>query len=378
MDVHGDDVSERQYRESPFPDLKLSTAWLALKSERANAIWGHENPTAKSAFLQACLAGHGEFFTTARSYIHFFPWVLASFLDSSKVMKPSDHLVRKGSGRAESTVREWGIHDIARHRLMHRYGAAAVRIPEIDPGALGPRPVISALQGAWNHLFGQVPTEPVQEIDPDREGSLVRAAQVAWINLWSGTLAGGRPIVPARPREHKEGALSLFDGIADSDLVGGLPIVSARPREHEEWAYSLFDRIAAAPPQAVQAGLKVFVERVDLDGVVRFDPETDVEQARCYIRLLCEIGFSRHSIAMTHDRQAWKERLGYQGIYLTWAPAPSTQGPVLSIWPDLKATVHGNARGMRAALRFALVMGYIRFGGHADFKSRPPNAIRRG
>jgi len=96
--------------------------------------------------------------------------------------------------------------------------------------------------------------------------------------------------------------------------AGDRLIVPARPmRKHYEWASSLFDRIAAAAPEAAQAGLKIFVERVDLDGVVRFVPETDVEYARCYIRLLCEIGFSRHSIAMSHDKQAWKDRLGYQG-----------------------------------------------------------------
>lgn len=328
--------------QSPFPDLLHSTAWLDLKSERWKAIWGHESPTAKSAFLQACLAGHGEFFTTARSYIHFFPWVLASFLNASQAMKPSDRLVRKASGKAESTVREWGIHDIARNKLFDRYRATAVKIPEIDPSALGPRPAISALQATRSLLFAQVTTEPAREMDPVRHGLFVRAAEVAAMNLPNGAFrhrmelnrAGERLIVPARPM-HK----------------------------HEEWASSLFDRIAAAPPEAVQAGLKIFVERVDQDGVVRFLPENDVVHARCYIRLLCEIGFSRQSIAMSQDEQAWKERIGYQGIYLTWTSAPSTQGPVLSIWPDVQKSARGSAHEMRTALRFALVMAYIRFGG---------------
>jgi integrase len=325
---------------SPFPDLPHSTAWLDLESERWKAIWGH--PTAKAAFLQACLAGHGEFFTTARSYIHFFPWVLASFLDASEAMEPSDRLVRKASGKAESTVRRWGIHDIARNKLFDRYRATAVKIPEIDPSALGPRPAISALQATWNLLFAQATTEPAREMDPDRKGALMRAAQVAWIHLPDGA----------------------FGHRMELDRVGELLIAPPRPmRKHEAWASGIFDRTAAAPPEAVQAGLKIFAERVDLDGIVRFVPETDGEHARCYIRLLCEIGFSRDSIAMSHDEQAWKERLGYQGIYLNWVPAPSTQGPVLSVWPDLKASESGDIRGMRTALRYALVMAYIRFGG---------------
>lgn len=71
----------------------------------------------------------------------------------------------------------------------------------------------------------------------------------------------------------------------ESGRAGERLIVPARAmRKPETWASNLWDRIAAAPPELVQHALQIFVERVDKDGAVRFVPEIDDEDNKCYIR----------------------------------------------------------------------------------------------
>ena len=81
--------------QSPFKDLPLTSAWLALKSERSKALWGHDNPTAKQPTcrrLRQAMANSSQ--PPAPTYTSS-KWVLALFLDASQAMQPSDRLAQK-------------------------------------------------------------------------------------------------------------------------------------------------------------------------------------------------------------------------------------------------------------------------------------------
>jgi integrase len=87
--------------ESPFPNLELTNQFLAGGADLARAEFGHDRPTGKRAYMQAAFAGHASFnATTARSYIHLFPWLLASFLEVSQTMAVEESLVNMASGAA--------------------------------------------------------------------------------------------------------------------------------------------------------------------------------------------------------------------------------------------------------------------------------------
>jgi integrase len=340
-------LAEGGIGKSPFSDLELSNEWLARGRERLNALYGHDRHTAKHAFLQASLAGHGDFFTTARSYVHFFPWILSSFLEASPAMKPPERMVRIASGKPESTERTWrkgGIHNIAVQLLLHRYRDERVMIPESDRTILGPRPEVSALGVTWTLLRTYATTEMAIKADAATQLFLDRAIELAQMRRSDGTYrhrmesgrGGERLALPARPM-----------------------------RKYADSASDVWKKIAAGPSDLVRNGLRIFVGRVENNGWLRFAPDIDENDAKRYIRFLCEIGFGSQLVAMSDDIEGWKRRLGYQGIDLKWIPARGIRRE-LSIRPDLSPTTGGT----RGWLRFALVMAYIRLGGEHSFEDQ--------
>jgi integrase len=109
-------LSELENPPELFPDLEATSAWLSRGPEIREALYRHGQSTQKHPYLVARLAGHASFGTTAHSYVHLFPWLLAAVLDRSDVMKPDERLVLRASQTAESTLRDWiqrgGLHQI--------------------------------------------------------------------------------------------------------------------------------------------------------------------------------------------------------------------------------------------------------------------------
>lgn len=330
--------------ESPFPNLELTNQFLACSADLARAEFGHDRPTGKRAYFQAAFAGHASFdATTARSYIHMFPWLLASLLEASQTMTVGESLVNLASGQPESTRRDWrkrGVHNIAVQLLIHRYRSDLVFIPEAGQNPLGEIPAISSLEMLWNSLWRNA-IEPASDVDPAMQSILDRAEVVAKMKFGSGAFR--------HPMQTRNGnSAERLD-------------CPARPRRVGEIRRSgVWEQICRGEPDIIRDGLHIFVERVDEDGWVSFEKESEAEEAKRYVRFLCELGFNGDPqvVARSGSVDKWKERLGYQGSKLHWNYVPVRSKMSVSIRPSLE----GAEKPTHAGFRFAVVMAYIRFG----------------
>jgi integrase len=329
---------EGQISLSPFPDLQLTSQWVAQQSSKT---WhGHNRPTAKQAYMLASLAGHSTFFTTAQSYVHVFPWLVQSLFDVSPVMQPSDYLVGLASWSPESTQRTWRKRriNVAVKLLKHRYKGVHVEIPEADQSPLGERPVVSSLEATWNLLYRQARTNSAIEPESTTQRLIDRAQKVADLTHSSGAYRhpmeigekGKRLACPVRPRRTAE--------VCDSNV---------------------WKRLQKLPPEEIFDGVRIFIDRAEKDGWVRFDSLADADLAKLYIRFLFLAGFDRNKqvVASSGESEEWKRRLDYYGTDLLWTSGLSATEPGLLIRPHLSAI-----EGTYAGFCFALVMAYIKFG----------------
>lgn len=330
---------------SPFPDLLLTNQFLADRRGLAKSVFGHDRPTAKRAYMQAALAGHASFSaSTARSYIHMFPWLLASILETSPLMSVPEYLVKLASGRAESTRRAWGeagIHNIAVQLLIHRYHNDRVFIPEAARNPLGEMPTVSSLEELWNLLWRHATCDSIIDPDPAMWPVLERAREVADMKLMSG--AYRHQMEKSNPNPDKRLACP------------------ARPRRQDEIRQSyIWERTCRAQSDLVRDGLRIYVGRMIEDGWVHFATGSDTEEAKRYVRFLYEIGFNRNAevVARSGEIEEWKARLGYQGADLCWSSAQLRAKWSLSIRPVLD----GAKDITYAGFNFALVMAFIRYG----------------
>jgi hypothetical protein len=109
-------LSEMDQPPVIFPHLMETNAWLGRGREIREALFRQSNLTGKHSYMIAFLAGHADFGTTAHSYIHLFPWLLAAFLDLSQVILPEQNLVNLARRLPSTTFRDWlsrgGIHHV--------------------------------------------------------------------------------------------------------------------------------------------------------------------------------------------------------------------------------------------------------------------------
>jgi hypothetical protein len=272
---------------------------------------------------------------------NLFPMACTVLFDVSPVMQPSDSLVGLASRRPESTqrtLRKRGIHNVAVQLLKHRYKGVQIEIPEADQSPLGDRPVVSSLEATWILLFRQAHTKSAIEPESSPRHLIDRANEVAKLTLSSGAYRypmeigedGKRLACPVRPRRTAE--------VCDSNL----------------WI-----RLQKLQPEKIFDGVRIFIDRAEKDGWVRFDSLADADLAILYIPFLYLAGFDRNKQVVTSSEKVeeWKRQLGYYGANLSWTPGLSALQSGLLIRP------HPSAMDCTfAGFCFALVMTYIKSG----------------
>jgi integrase len=100
-------LSELKKPQIPFPDLSKTSAWISQGPAFKKSLFRCAHVTQKHPYMVACLSGHADFGTTAHSYVHLFPWLVAAFLDCSEEMKPDEKLVWLASQTPVGTLRGW-------------------------------------------------------------------------------------------------------------------------------------------------------------------------------------------------------------------------------------------------------------------------------
>lgn len=343
-----------------FPDLEETSQWLA-RCQQVSQILGHNRPTGKQAFMLASLAGHADFLkTTARTYIHTFPWLLAAFLDESKLMRPGESPVKRASGRLESTPRTWrevGIHQIAVRLLKERYKDNRIFIPPTETTNLRPRPVLSLLASAWNTLWAQATLPSTLEPDDRIRGMLVRVEA-----LWKMTVADGT-------YRHR-----MATWIKDRSVPGGEQRIFC-PRkpigEKDVCLSKLWNRIEkleSTQPSLVQDAARIYTHHLEKSAWIRFDAPARAEDAKRYLHFLYALDLGPKQIrAVSGDpdpNSGWRAEWVQQLAHFSPAVKSARPSPYLGLQSAISIRPHPDSLNTgHGGFRFAMVMAYIIFGG---------------
>ena len=168
---------------TPFPDLSETNSWLCEARSGAFrlALYGHENPhTRKAAFAQARMAGHSSFDVTAASYIHLFPWLLATGLEKSGRMAPEKEIVELAARAPKSTLKKWtskgDLHSVPVRLYISDHGDGLLLEAEQEGDGAEEDWAIDAWKHLLRHLMSgaKYPQEPALADRVERARYLMR------------------------------------------------------------------------------------------------------------------------------------------------------------------------------------------------------------
>jgi len=360
---------------SLFPDLDETNAWLAEGDFLRRLIYRQSTatPTRKDPYTLVRCAGHADFGVTAGSYIHLFPWIVAAFLERSKLMKPGAEEIRGASGQPDTTSRRWlvegGVHNISLQ--LFKKSSSATRPPLVGDtewdGAtkLGDNrasddwlnPVWIALL-RWSKNETDLPaiqdfsamTERASALrDLTKESGPFRHLMLNWVQERGKPEGKLRLACPQRPW-HTRNAV----GNELISLIGNL----------HGWEAAL-----------LRDALGLFVVHLERGAFVRFDSIEDAPNADLYIAFLRKMKLGKQQIELvsgdpdpkSQHRRDWRATLYETNMLVSPCDNSRNYGAKssLSIRPDfLEArTVLGTGP---AGFRFAMEMAYIVFGRLAD------------
>ena len=343
-----------------FPDLVESRSWV--KQHQPRHLLGSRSSGFLPAFV-AATAGHAEFRTTARSYIHLFPWLVAAHLDQAAEMAPDSSLVKLAS-RKDSSYRAWvdkgGIHNVPIRLLQQNH-------PEfrIEPEPKSGRKILPVsasvsstwAESAWDRLRRCCNDDPVVQPDPALNAMAKRAEILFKWDLPGGNfrhqMEARRPNTnptgvirlecPAKPKlklngyfAHLCGKIETLHG-SHSDLVRKAAVVFVRHLEEREW--------------------------------VRFDSFAELIEVNQYIQFLCLlIGVNKIALVCgatksnPNMKDAWESSLMQPNLRIRLAGASRNFGPKSAISVRPLAGLGGGIGITHAEFRFLMTMAYIKFG----------------
>ena len=371
----------------PLPGLLFvpseTRAWLedgwTFRPER---LYRHNRPTRKHAYLLARFMGHGSPATTIGSYIHCLDWLLASALAQSKRMSPDEATIEMASGLTRKTYRRWiqGSDHWEVPLTFWRQRARAVDLnptaerstASADPSALN----LNELERTWNFLKAVhrpgATTESIAAawgIDRHLAGKILERAAILKTSIG----------LRAADRERSLSASDAKIALMASEGIPNFPRHKADQQVLATLAAFMQSMQSYSSGKDVLAkALATYMHRVwPSKGYVLFrDPEADGEEARQFMAFidalplpcsnaeLISFDFSERS----RKRSAWRvvlqisasrkikkirpsnSRSGAPKSWLAIRPEFRFSGQVLSLGPG------------QAGFRFALTMGFLRYG----------------
>jgi integrase len=354
-------------RKKAFPTLDQLSTWLPDQTSLYTAIYRHTKPTKKAPFVTARLCGHLSFDTTASSYLHIYPWLVAHEIDHIDTLKPDPELVRKASGAplkdSKHWLREGGVHNIPVQLLLAQ---ASPRVAE-NTLELCAKCETSAqskhggdwLLPAWSRVVRHALGEPAPAEDADLQRMLARAK---WL--------GSRRNATGKPRHLMEKVPKHIQMSADSSMIRA-------PLKPPNFDNSLSPALQAAVgstdinnSEIRTDAVHIFAKRYERDGFVKFDSILDIANADHYIQFLRGLGFQKRELELVSGdpsvesclRRQWREQLKETYLSIRSCPRGRCYSPKTSLWIRPSVTALAKRHTGPAGFRFTMAMAFIVFG----------------
>jgi hypothetical protein len=369
--------------DSLFPKLHETHLWLKDSKSLRQGICGNTKQTRKLPFIVARFCGHGNFDTTASSYINIFPWLVAHELEGIEIMRPGAALVRKASKLPSTTFRTWrragGLNNIPVQLLMKQGASAATNSfqKEAGPGdaqRADLRVEENWLMSSWERLVrrGRDESEP-------NATAIVQAMfqRADWLSNCRNSNAHAR-----HPLEWVTGKSD-----ATTKFYIAAPLMSGRAKDvAKSRLLQLMIQIRLENSNLLSAAVGIFAEHYERDGFISFDSISELESADCYIRFLRIQGFGKRELELvsgdadadSEHRRQWGNELTETYLVISACPSGRNYGPKRAIWIRPKVTALATRNTSAAGFRLTMAMAFIVFGALTVDQSLTTSAIRAG
>jgi integrase len=345
-------------RNSLFPGIPELHQWLrGAAAALHQQVYGRPTASRKDPFNTARICGHASFVeTTAPSYIHIFPWLVAHVLDGIQSMQPDSGLVCKASEAAPSTSKHWlregGVHNIAVRMLINQ-GArvrTGIHSQPAKPEALVGQHQISDdwIDPVFRDLLRRRRGEPVPDGTSESKDMFKRADRLKASEIrhpqekWGAHAAIGAPLKPTDARNSR--TLKLQNLVAELD-----------------------------DESLVSDAVAIFADHHERDGFIQFSTIAEVGRANRYIEFLLKLGFGKRELTLLSGdtdpkskcRRKWSDRndgLSEPYLYILPCPPGRNYGPKTSLWIRPNPNALSKRDTGPAGFRFVMAMAYIVFG----------------
>ena len=361
-------LSQTEEPATLFPDLVETNTWLNQR-ERLAALYGRTQPAGKDPAFTAYLSAHADFHTTAQTYIHLFPWLVAAALDASDVMIPDEQLVielvKCACQITPSKLESWRaagrVHNVPVQLLKSCTGVHVDRPPKGKWEAL-PVPVLSCAswaEEAWKSLMRLCTTKTNMRHDAKSVAMSNRANY-----MFTRTTSDGRP-------RH---LMELWTSDRLDQSVRKRIACPAKPRHKcnpvSEDLCSLIVDLYREDPDLVRDAASIFVKHLEERGWVRFKSTKDSPIANRYIAFLCALKLGPKKMRLVSGatekesdfRKAWKSKLIQPNLVIEPSDKSRNFGPITSLSIRPIAGEKGATHTVHAGFRFIMAMTYVAFG----------------
>ncbi len=359
-------LSELKKPPIPFPYLSKTSAWISQGPSIKESLFRRTHATQKHPYMVAYLSGHADFGTTAHSYVHLFPWLVAAFLDCSEEMTPDEKLVWLASQTPSGTLRGWmnwgGIHFIPL-QLLKKNPLIQIDTVEIKTGgpALPPPSFLISddtlwLETTWRGLFKQSTKSSQPEPDQATKAIFSRSEYIS--NLTSSTGKSRHSMEPWSP----EGCNTLR-----------IPC-PARPRHARNLTLT---KLCAAilemhrkDPQLVRDAAEIYVHHLEENEFIRFASIDESKNANRYVQFLRSMGLGKRQIEFVSGadkanpgfKSKWKSKLAEPNLAIKFGGKSKNLGPQSSLSVRPFTGARGGTGIGNAGFRFVMLMTFIVFG----------------
>ena len=363
-----------------FPHLEMTTAWLREGSAFRKAIYLHEWPTRKHAYLVAELLGHGSPFTSVEHYIHLVDWLLAAHLERSPLMHPKDALIKLASGTRRSTLQRWesnGQPMAVPLKLWSNRTSKQPTVKESEPPRVQSVQTATTVWPLYDFLRTADTVDRPREEVFKRFGFDERAGcgfleRVLYLRDLPSGNSGSRPpmeeVIPDLRNPQQKRVLACPrrpDQAPDKQVI-------------EHFSPRLAT-LACERPELVRDALDCYVHRVwhSRGGIVVLHSPAEANEALAYIEFLTELGIARKDIRWFSFRKAersrhlaeWKRILGLnRHNAIERLRPPNDKADSAEAWFGIAPRLDGyvdatNLKNPGAfGFRFLMLMGFIAFG----------------
>jgi integrase len=355
-------------REALFPTLNDKCSWLPARESLRRCLYGHTNPSKKDPYQIARLCGHASFeSTTASSYIHLFPWLVAHELDNIESLKPDPELVLRSSKAPREESKKWlrngGAHNIPMQLLLvqgahQRTGIPTESIIKSESRAQA-NPEEDWLVTAWNQTVRHALGELVADDTPEVRAMFERAD---WLSERKNS-AGQ----PQHPMESK--TQDVENSKSSSTIAAPLKPPHTRNRVSRTLKDAI-SRTASENTDLLKDAVGIFAQCHERDGFVKFKDVSDVHDADRYIEFLRKLDFGKRELDLVSGdsklsselRRQWRDTLSETYLDIRPCPPGRNYTPVMSLWIRPKSRALGRRNTGPAGFRFLMAMAFILFG----------------